>query len=555
MKRPIKRRPPARWLRVAAVFPVLTMSVSALAIEPSDASASQSPFLVVNGPVGGPYADDFNPFSPSGQVPLTEGFLYEPLFNFNLLTSQASPAPEAQPWLATGYQWSSNDTQLTLDIRHNVEWSDGTPLTSVDVAYTLGLEIKYPALDTSAIDFKSVKTAGPDQVTITFAGPSYNDLFLLGQICVVPEHIFGKVGNIEKFTNPKPVGSGPYLLKSFSPGSTIWVANPHFWGGEPKVQEVVDPALASNTLDDEYLTDGQTPFAGNYQPNLASWVAGNPEHNHYWFPVSGTNPLLTNTSAFPTNSLAVREAISDAIDRPLISTAGEYGWETPAFASNMPPAATKALDPAAAVPLPYSPSKSESILEKAGFKKVGKYFETASGKILSVTVDAPGGVTDFIAITQLIADELNLVGIQASANVVAGPSFGATLNEGRFTLALDYINPSASDYRVFDGLLNTNEIGKYGDYPHWNNPQTQKLLNEYAATNSPSVEKAALQGLINIEVKDLPVIPVLNQVLFYQYVDKDWGGFPSASNPYEVPLLNNTAPDNEIIMEHLYPKS
>ena len=134
-------------------------------------------------------------------------------------------------------------------------------------------------------------------------------------------------------------------------------------------------------------------------------------------------------------------------------------------------------------------------------KRSGKYFETASGKILSVTVDAPGGVTDFIAITQLIADELNLVGIQASANVVAGPSFGATLNEGRFTLALDYINPSASDYRVFDGLLNANEIGKYGDYPHWNNPQTQKLLNEYAATNSPSVEKAALQGLINIEVK------------------------------------------------------
>ena len=122
---------------------------------------------------------------------------------------------------------------------------------------------------------------------------------MLGQICVVPEHIFGKVGNIEKFTNPKPVGSGPYLLKSFSPGSTIWVANPHFWGGEPKVQEVVDPALASNTLDDEYLTDGQTPFAGNYQPNLASWVAGDPEHNHYWFPVSGTNPLLTNTSACP----------------------------------------------------------------------------------------------------------------------------------------------------------------------------------------------------------------------------------------------------------------
>ena len=43
---------------------------------------------------------------------------------------------------------------------------------------------------------------------------------------------------------------------------------------------------------------------------------------------------------------------------------------------------------------------------KGGFQKgSGKYFETASGKILSVTVDAPGGVTDFIAITQLIADE------------------------------------------------------------------------------------------------------------------------------------------------------
>jgi peptide/nickel transport system substrate-binding protein len=555
MRKYIRQQSRGRWVAVAALCPILTLSLSGLSAQSTSAAAAPRPFLIVNGPNGGPYTDDFNPFSPSGQVSNTQGFLYEPLFNFNLLTSQESPAPVAQPWLATGYQWNSNDTQLTLDIRHNVEWSDGVPLTSADVAYTIGIEIQYPALNTSAVDYKSVKADGPYQVTITFAQPSYNDLLFVGQLCVVPEHMFSKAGNIEKFTNPKPIGSGPYLLQSFSTGSVIWKPNPHFWGGAPKVQEIVDPALASNTLDDEYLTDGLTPFAGNYQPNLASWLASDPQYNHYWFPVSGTNPLIANTSVFPTNSLAVREAISDAIDRSLISTAGEYGWETPSFASNMPPAATKALDPAAAVALPYEPAESASILEKAGFKKVGGYFQTASGKRLSVTVDAPGGVTDFIAITQLIADELNQVGIQAAANVVAGPSFGATLNEGRFTLALIYVNPSASEYRIFDQLMNANEIGKYGDYAHWNDPQTQKLLAAYAGANTPSAETVALKGLINIQAKDLPVIPVLNQVLFYQYVDKYWGGFPSASDPYEVPLINNTAPDNEIIMEHIYPKS
>src|SRR3984957_4406242 len=62
------------------------------------------------------------------------GLIYEPLIQFNL----AAP-PKYYPWLATSYTWADGGKQITFAIRQGVKWSNGTPFTPADVAFTYNL--------------------------------------------------------------------------------------------------------------------------------------------------------------------------------------------------------------------------------------------------------------------------------------------------------------------------------------------------------------------------------------------------------------------------------
>jgi len=82
---------------------------------------------------GQPNPDLFNPYFNTNQGGDfgAQGLLYEELYFTNLYTGQTSP------WLAASYSYSTDLTQLTFHLRPGVKWSDGQPLTSADVKFTL----------------------------------------------------------------------------------------------------------------------------------------------------------------------------------------------------------------------------------------------------------------------------------------------------------------------------------------------------------------------------------------------------------------------------------
>src|SRR6202044_87363 len=55
-----------------------------------------------------------------------------------------------------------------------------------------------------------------------------------------------------------------------------------------------------------------------------------PTDNHYWFPATNTVIMVYNVTTAPFNDVAVRKAVSDAIDRSQLSSVGEEGYEAPA---------------------------------------------------------------------------------------------------------------------------------------------------------------------------------------------------------------------------------
>jgi ABC-type transport system substrate-binding protein len=104
--------------------------------------------LVVADSTGQTFAQTFNPYVSTslGTELNMQSLTCEPLLEFNIL----NPAQPPVPWPATSYAWSDGGRRLTFTIRPGVKFSDGTPMTASDVAFTFNLLMKNKALGSPA---------------------------------------------------------------------------------------------------------------------------------------------------------------------------------------------------------------------------------------------------------------------------------------------------------------------------------------------------------------------------------------------------------------------
>ena len=293
----------------------------------------------------GPFTKNFNPFLSQSYRRGTGGDIYETLLSINRLSGKATP------WLASGYNWNSDATQLTFNLRSDVKWTDGKDFTSADVVFTLNLLHQYPALDGGGL-WKLISTVNaPDAhtVVINFSKPAVPLLwYVAGQTYIVPQHIWQNVKDPTTETNPNPVGTGPFTLGSFNAQVYNLVKNPHYWQtGKPYIDGIRFPAYDANAAADLLLSTGQLDWSGVFSSDLdKTFVNRDPAHNHYWFPPGNVVMLYLNLSKAPFNNLAVRKAISAAIDRSAISTQAELGYEPVASPTGLVLPANQAyLDP------------------------------------------------------------------------------------------------------------------------------------------------------------------------------------------------------------------
>jgi len=329
----------------------------------SHATTASATTLTISNGASGQFVANFSPFSPNAEPP-TYGFIYEPLLYFDTVKANS-----VTPWLASSYAWSDGGRRITFQLRHGVTWTDGKPFTSADVAFTFNLEIHNKALNSYSLPLASVTTSGPYTVSIDFTEPAYQDLIYFGgKTLIIPEHIWKSVSNPQTFTNTHPVGTGPYELESVTGEAITLRANPHYYmPGLPKFPQVRFLSFSGNTSADAAIEAGQLDWASNFIPNVKQTYANNPEHHLVEVPI-GTTFLVANDQQGPTASLAVRQAISDAINRSFVNQDvydGEYGTTNPMglILPNYRPFLASSL---ANATLPYDPAKSEKILEAAG---------------------------------------------------------------------------------------------------------------------------------------------------------------------------------------------
>ena len=522
----------------------------------SVAGASQVPLNLAN-EQGMLWPCTFNPFNPSSS-PYSVGVTYETLDFINSLQNG-----KVTPWLATNYAWSNGDRTLTFTIRSGVKWSDGVPFSAKDVAYTFNLLKKYPALDINAVwsVLSNVHQVGANKVVFDFKAPAVPYFYYVAdQVPIVPQHIWSKIANPVTDPISNPIGTGGYLMNKCTPQNIQWTANPHYWQkGKAQVHTVNMPAFLTNNTCNEYLATGQSQWGAQFIPNIKSYYVAKKQGNSYWFPPVANVSLFPNLKSAPLNNLAVRQAISYAIDRPRVSKIGEYGYEPPAsqvgivaptFKSWVNPAATRAVGAS------YNPTKAKALLKAAGYKLVNGVFQK-NGKKLSLTIITNGGYSDWIASMQVVASELSQIGIATTVNPIASTNFYSDVYAGKFQLAYNVESGGPSPfYELRQWLYSKNSapIGQpaASNWERYSSPATDALLNAYATTTSPARQHAIVNQLQMIMVKQVPVIPVLEEVDWYEYNPKEFSGFPTASNPYAQPAQYNI-PDWGYILDNLKP--
>lgn len=506
----------------------------------------------------GDFTSSFSPYSPT-TMDLSRGFIYETLLFFNRMDGSI------KPWLASSYQFSSDASSVTFTLRQGVKWSDGQPFTSDDVLFTLNDLKQYPAADTSSLwqYLKGVSAPDANTVKVDFIKPYTPILWYLGgQTWILPKHTFANVGDPSKFANSQPVGTGPFTLKSFSPQLIVGAKNPNYWQpGKPAVTELRFPSFNSNTSAELLLSRGDIDWMGVFTPNIEkTFVQKDPAHNHYWFPPSNVVMLYLNTAKAPFNDVAVRQAISTALDREQMYKVAESGYEPVAHPTALVLPANKSFlaSDYQSSAFTQDAAKAQQIMNSAGYKKGsdGIYLDK-SGKRISFNIDVVTGWTDWVTNCQIMANNLKAIGMDVNVNALSFNAYYSAMQLGSFDAVISWTNPGPTPFFLYNSLLNsqnTAAVGKQANsnWERWSDPTTDKLLNQYASSSDQSVQQQALNGIQKIMVEQLPAIPLVYGATWNEYSTKHFTGWNDANNPYAMPAPFSY-PDSEVVILNLTP--
>lgn len=525
------------------------------------AAASSVPPLTVTVNNAGALPNDNNPLVANGpNLSIYDNWdmVYEPLLGYNV----AEPG-KSFPWLATRWSFADGGKTLTFSLRKGVKWSDGTAFTSADVAFTLNLIKKYPALNLYGFNYTSVSAPDPSTVVVHFPLPAYTELYYFSEQPIVPAHIWSKVKDPVTYEDPNPIGTGPYVLARYAPTEEVYKANPLYWQPVP-VKEVEFFAFASANTYNAEVNDGQIQWATADELDVnKAFVARDPKYNQYWFPSVTSVELVPNLTVYPLNAVAVRKAISDVISRQIISRVGESGDEPPITSATgiWPGAGSYVGAQFKNDRFVYSVSAAKSVLKSAGFSwdSSGALLGKDHKPVPALTCIAPSDWADYPIDCTIIARELKSIGIPASYQGVTDTTYFADLADGNFDLAPAGAASGPTPYYAYASLLNDTlsaKVGKNaaGDYERWYSPVTQHYLTAYADAGTSAAQQAALNGLEAIMVNDMPVIPMVGAADWGMWNDRNYVGWQTPSNH---PWGNDSpgAPNLEPVLLHLRPRS
>jgi peptide/nickel transport system substrate-binding protein len=551
---------------------LLTLVLSACGGGSSASSGPSGTLTIVPSPKGN-FTANFNPLLTGATNDPSFGMIYEPLMAQNRF--EGTPP---KPWLATAATWNSDFTSITFKLRTDVKWSDGQAFSADDVVYTFNLLKQYPALDTNGFWVKNATTgktlfnsvSNPDSSTVVMTfnqNASVYEWYFAAQTPMVAQHTFSKLSDPSKDLNSQPVGTGPYVLKSFSPSLITLEANPKYWQpGLPKIKTLKYPALNSNTSAEVVLNDSQIDWAGVAYPNIKQWAAAN-SNNHYFYAPTNVVELYLNLGKAPFNDVAFRKAMSAAIDRNSIVSQGSWGLGSPASPTGvLIPANQKFLAPqyanlqfGSADAPSGNISAAQQMLTAAGYQKnsAGKFLGK-DGQPITFNINVVSGWTDWDQIVDIMVQNLNQLGLTVKANQTQFADYYSGLQTGKFDATISWTNQGPSPYYPLYGLLasvNAGSPGATANPTNWErfiNPTVDNALQQFTTASTDADKVTALTPIQQVMVEQMPVIVLYENFAAYEFRTSNATGWPTQDNYYDAGSPYQHPEDARVVL-HLSP--
>ncbi len=513
--------------------------------------AAEPSVLTVSVQRASTWVRNFNPLSPATtpRWPTVAG-IHEPLMVFNSLKS------EYVPWLAVSHVWTDANRTLRMTLRDGVLWSDGEKFDAADVVFTFELLRDHPSTDQHGIWDNLADVRAVDTHTVEFHFervyvPGFDDVVVQP---IIPEHVWRTVENPIDFANEEPVGTGPFTeIRVFEDQVYEIGRNPHYWQeGVPMIEALRFPAMASNDQSNMGLIFDEVDWAGDFIPAIRRvFVERDPEHHHYWFPLTGGGIFLyANTTHAPFDDVRVRKAISMAIDRQLLVDVAMFRYTRPADATGLTDAYAAWRDSSAVRRgdwVDFDPLRAESLLDAAGLLRGQDGIRRGvNGDPLRYELLCVDGWTDWQRAVEVIAGGLGAIGIDAKIRALEFEEWFQRVSEGTFDLSIGWSLEGASPYHFYRGLMSSRTVESIGsaaasNWHRYASPSADAILNRFEAISDPVIQHQLADQLQNVFVDEAPAIPLFPGPSWAAYSTRHISGFPSPENPYADPSPNNFA--------------
>ncbi|MFY9665392.1 MAG: peptide ABC transporter substrate-binding protein [Candidatus Cybelea sp.] len=438
------------------------------------------------------------------------------LFSFVLrLDARGNYIPDLAtqvPTLANG-GISPDGKRIVVHLRRGVVWADGAPLTSADWLFT------YRAVMNPANNVKTrygwdgiASASAPDPSTIVIRLKRPN-VAVLGILAMggaayppMPAHLLAKLPNLNATPfNERPLSSGPYVLKAWNHGSSLlFVPNPHYFRGAPKLKEVIWKVVPDvNTLYNQLATheiDVYPNVSANGIPRLSSIVGIRVDRRL----IADWRHLGINVGRPLLRDVRVRRAIAEAVDWKRINDTVFHGIDRLAISDVFPESwAAPALPP-----YRYDPAGARRLLNEAGWRLGSDGVLHKGAQTMHLDIYATTGHQENTESQVLLQSMLRTVGIDVSIRNYPGSylfAMDGPLYTGKYDLewSIETNGPDPDNSGDWNGAF----IPPRGANTSWLN---DPIVNATSAAAASTFDLAARKRLYQREEARLrEVVPAV----------------------------------------------
>jgi peptide/nickel transport system substrate-binding protein len=433
-----------------------------------------------------------------------------------------------EPELAQSWKVSKDRKQITFKLRSGVSFSDGTPFSAEDVAYTVK-QLMDPALHSPTGDaFRSgpgnveTRIISPSQISITFPAAVAGLDRQFDQVAILSVHSARKEMAV----------LGPFMVADYKPGSTVLLKrNPNYWKTDAQGRKL--PYLDSiqldiqpnrdvemlrfkrgeidliNSLDSEYFDK-----LAATSPQLVHDAGPSLDSEQMWFNEVVKSPLPDYKKNW-FRSATFRRAISEAINREDLSRVVFRGHAQPAVGPVSP--ANKFWFDTKLKPEAYAPNAALKALQGDGFRLENETLKDKDGNAVVFSIITNSGNKYRERMATMIQEDLQKIGIHVNVVTLDFPS----LIE-RMTQSFDYeaillglTNVGLDPNEQMNVWLSSSENHQWN--PQEKAPETaweaeiDRLMRAQASATDTKKRKESFDRVQEIAVEQAPFIYLVNR--------------------------------------------